>query len=367
MFVNCGLFVIIHTPNFFMKGANLYVITNEKYDDEGANPNAATKLKLITAMGERGQRKVQRIKLKFLPDNDGIATDAIVEQTRKTFRDIAPGSDLVTVLGDGGNGVWLRAKQILNEEEPEHALDRTFIAPGGTMNLIAKALGSRLAHLPLFLVGFRGEQDILLRELIVDLKTGRQVHIPWAAFSGVGFDGHFLEHYEKMPRTHHVLRNVLKTSVDLAPQVLGADEQFVWDMALAVSQLGLIKFPPRDFDGLSKKDFYRVQLGPVGGTEAAIKGIALQVTGLHPAIADFYWKKQRLAAVLDFLPGHGRFREIIESVRPCISNGGHRSHQISGPFTCHADGFPHRFDAGADDYRFVTLPEPGVKVFSPGF
>ncbi len=348
-----------------MKGANLYVITNENYDDERAYPNAATKLKWITAMGERAQRKVQRIKLKFRPNSDGIATDAIVEQTRKTFRDIAPGSDLVTVLGDGGNGVWLRAKQILNEEEPDHVQDRTFIAPGGTMNLIAKALGSKLAHLPLFLAGFRLEQDVLLRELIVAMKNGRQVHIPWAAFSGVGFDGRFLERYERMPRTSHVLRNVVRTSVDLAPQVLGADEQFVWDMALAVSQLGLIKFPSGEFDGLSKEHFYRVQLGPVGGTEAAIKAIALQVTGLHPAIADFYWTKQRLAAVLDVLPGHGRFREIIESVRPRISNGSHRSHQISGPFTCHADGFPHRFEDGVDDYRFETLPEPGVKVFSP--
>lgn len=343
----------------------LYVVTNENYKNEAAYPDAAERLKKIEALALRARRQVHYIWLKFRPSEDTTATASIVEQTRTALHQIDPGSHIVTVMGDGGNGTWLRAKQILNTDHADYAEDKIFIAPGGTMNLIAKALGSKLAHLPLFLAGGdRLNQEVLVRELIVDRRNGKHVHIPWAAFAGVGFDGRFLEQYETKPRTNHVLRNVFDTAVDLAPSVLGSKEQFTWDMALALSQLGLIRFPT-DLDRLSDRDFHRVQLGPVEGNEAAIKGIALQFTGLHPSIADFYWNQKELAALLDVLPGHATFREIIASVRPQVSNGHHQAHEIIGPFLCHADGYPHRFDDGADDYRFVTLPEAGVKAFSP--
>lgn len=343
---------------------NLYLVTNERYDNERAYPGAAAKLKKITAVAERAKQRVHRLNLRFRPDEKGIAIDSIVEQMRAAMHKIAPGSNMVTVLGDGGNGVVLRAKQLLNQEDPKHTADRLFIAPGGTMNLIAQALGIKLEHLALFLAGLNCEQEILLRELIVHLREGSKVHIPWAAFSGVGFDGRFLERYEKMSRTNHVLWNVFQTGVDLAPEVLGSDDQFIWHMALTISRLGLIKFPSKELDGLGKQDFNQIQLGPVNGTDAAIKGIALQVTGLHPAIADFYWRRRELAEMLDVFPGHATFREIIESVRP-RSNGHYRPHQITGEFTCHGDGFPYRFKEGADHYEFRTLPESGVRVFSP--
>ncbi len=365
MIVNCGLFAIILTPIFLMLGEDLYVVTNKNYDDEGAYPDATTKLEKITAVGERAKRKVHRIKLKFRPDSNGIATASIVEQMREEMHRIEPGSDIVTVLGDGGNGVVLRGKQLLNQEDPAHAADRLFIAPGGTMNLIAKALGVKLEHLPLFLAGYKCDQEVLLRELVIQKREGGEVHIPWAAFSGVGFDGRFLEAYERKSRTNHVLQNVFQAGVDLAPEVLGSNDQFTWHMALAVSQIGLIKFPPDELDVLGKRDFHQIQLGPVDGTAAAIKGIALQVTGLHPAIAKFYWEKRKLAELLDVFPGHATFREIIESVRPRVNNGQMLAHQIAGEFTCHGDGFPYRFKGGADHYEFITLEDAGVKAFSP--
>lgn len=344
---------------------HLYIVTNQNYQHEAAYPDASRRLKEIEQLARIARMEVEYVWLQFRPSEDTTATASIIEQTRKALRSIEPGSRIVTLMGDGGNGTWLRAKQILNADEPAHARDKIFIAPGGTMNLIAKALGVKLDHLCWFLgANNQPHQAVLLRELIVDLNSGKKVHIPWGAFAGVGFDGWFLEQYERKSRANHVLRNVFDTARDLAPSVIGSKDAFTWDMALAVSQLGLIKFPTK-LDRLSDADFHRIQLGPVEGNAAAIKGIALQVTGFHPAIAEFYWHQKELAELLDVLPGHATFRDLIASVQPKISNGHHQAHKITGPFHCHADGFPHRFDEGAADYQFVTLPEPGVKVFSP--
>ena len=145
----------------------VHVFTNEKYRDERKSPDAWKKLKQIEAIAAQARKDVHYIWLKFRADQNTNALASIVEQTRKALEDIEPGSSLATVMGDGGTGTWLRAKQEIDSEQPERSVDRICVLPGGTMNLIAKALGVSLRDFRLFLDGDPRAQDVVVRELII--------------------------------------------------------------------------------------------------------------------------------------------------------------------------------------------------------
>ncbi len=341
----------------------VHVFTNEKYRDERKSPDAWKKLKQIEAIAAQARKDVHYIWLKFRADQNTNALASIVEQTRKALEDIEPGSSLATVMGDGGTGTWLRAKQEIDSEQPERSVDRICVLPGGTMNLIAKALGVSLRDFRLFLDGDPRAQDVVVRELIIKRLKGEDIAFPWVAFSGVGLDARILEHYDNKPRSNHVLTNVALASLELAPEVIFSLDQFVWDMAFAVSRIGLMKFDPTQYDRLESPDFNRVQLGPVNGVDAALQALMLQVAGIHPAISHFYWKNGSKAQKLDRIPGHPKWRALLEKIKPAISNG-QKSHRFGGDFTFHLDGFPHRLPPGVTDYQFASVDKLPVHVFS---
>lgn len=341
----------------------VHVVTNEKYRDRRKSPDAWKKLQEVEAIATQARRTVQYIWLQFRPDQNTDALASIVEQTRDALREIEPGSSLITIMGDGGTGTWLRAKQEIDGQQPERSIDRVCVLPGGTMNLIAKALGVSLRDVRLFLDGDPRAQDIVVRELIIKRLKGDDISFPWVAFSGVGLDARILEPYDSKPRSNHVLTNVALASLELAPEVIFSSDRFVWDMAFAVSQLGLMKFDPRQYDRLESRDFNRVQLGPVGGVDAALQALMLQVAGIHPMISNFYWQDDSIAKRLDRLPGHAQWRSLLEKIKPAISNG-QKPHRFDGDFTFHLDGYPHRLPPGVTDYSFASVNKLPVRVFS---
>ncbi len=341
----------------------VHVFTNEKYNDPSKSPDAWKRLKEIEAIAVQARKVIHYIWLQFRPDQNTNALASIVEQTRDALARIEPGSSLVTVMGDGGTGTWLRAKQEIDSDLPERSTDRVCVLPGGTMNLIAKALGVSLRDFRLFLDGDPRAQDVVVRELIIKRLKGEDIAFPWVAFSGVGLDARILEPYDSKPRSNHVLTNVALASLELAPEVIFSRDQFIWDLAFAVSRLGLIKLDPNQYDRLQSRDFNRVQLGPLNGVDAAIQALLLQVAGIHPMISNFYWKDGLNAKRLDRIPGHSKWRALLEKIKPAVSNG-QTPHSFKGDFTFHLDGFPHRLPPGVIDYQFATVEKLPVSVFS---
>lgn len=342
------------------------LFTNANYlDHPGRYPDAQARLATINREVARSRRQLQTIGLHFRADDTGNALDAIVEQIRASLRDVLPGATTISLFGDGGNGAFLRAKQLLEEDVPERKTDRLFLAPGGTMNLIAQALGVRLEHVRDFLASRNGfTKEVMVRELVLHMANGRQVTYPWVAFAGVDFAARILMHYDKQPRSNHVLTNVLLAALELAPDVVFDDGQYTLDLATAVSQLGLIRFSPERFNLLHASDFSRFQLVVDSGGEAAVKAIALQLAGIDPIISEFYWTQPELARLFDRLPGHDRWRNLLEAMRPRRGSEPHTSHPIGPNSRLHTDGYPRPLPPAVTDYSYRTIAKPGVRVYA---
>ncbi len=350
-----------------MRGA-FYIISNDQYHRRPQDyPKATAKLDAINRTAAALRQDVRTVWLDFKPDSDGNVLQCLTDQIRAAFAQIAPGASFVTVMGDSGTGPCMRAMQVVDEELGNTRRDRLFVAPGGTMNLIASALGSDMKSLPDYLCGGNTERDVVLRDLEVTRKDGRVVSFPWAAFASYGLDARTLRFYEHMSRKRDVHLNVIAASMQLAPDVLLSDEPNFWDMCFSVPRLGLINLDSGLYNGLHRQEFYRLQLGPVSGVGAALRAGALHFAGLHPAISQLYWERADSTRILDVIPGHQGFRQLLAATHPRISNGHHKPHPVgTGPFSFQVDGFPHEFPEGVLGYNFVTNKAKPVRAYAQG-
>ena len=277
-------------------------------------------------------------------------------------RDVDAGASIVTLMGDGGTGTFLRALQIIQGEVSVRRNDHVFVAPGGTMNLIAKAAGITLDQFPDFLMEGKDVQEVRLRELVLRNQSNQEIAFPWAAFAGVGLDAEILRRYDVQSRNNHVLTNVALAALGLAPKVIVRDDEFTWDMAMAVSQLGLMRFNPKRFDRLGAQDFHRIQLRAKSGMQAAVEAIALQFAGVDPRIADFYWLRGPAARRLDIFPGHAGFRAMMEKAEPRLNADTFRPHPLGETTAFHLDGYPHVLPR-ITDYHFRTVAADPVRIW----
>ncbi len=350
-----------------MRGV-FYIVSNDQYHRRPQDyPKATAKLDEIRRTAAALRQDVRTVWLDFKSDRDGNVLQCLTDQIRAAFAEIAPGASFVTVMGDSGTGPCMRAMQVVNEELGNTRRDRLFVAPGGTMNLIASALGSDMKSFPDYLSEGNTERDVVLRDLEVTRMDGRVVKFPWAAFASYGLDARTLRFYEHMSRKRDVHLNVIAASMQLAPDVLLSDEPNFWDMSFAVPRLGLINLDPGHYNGLHRQHFYRLQLGPVSGVGAALRAGALHFAGLHPAISQLYWAQPDIASRLDVIPGHHGFRKLLAASHPRVSNGHHKPHSVGNrPFPFQVDGFPHEFPEGVLGYSFVTNKAKPIRAYAQG-
>ena len=237
------------------------------------------------------------------------------------------------------------------------------MAPGGTINVLAKQLGSTTTESwNKFITGNGSLRTIRLRELdISGVNTGHIAQANWINFCNVGLGARFLDAYDSKDRARSATANVLRASIELAPKVVFSSTKFCDFAAVANPLYGPFMNLGFQNDHLSNPEFGVMRLGPEPGFSAAWKFTALQLLMRDP-IRNWYWSDM-IPAFFDYFPKHREIRSLAKGFKPVMSSGG--VHEVSFPVKAgeqiywHTDGSPKHYTFREPDTVMVkrsTLP-----------
>lgn len=273
----------------------------------------------------------------------------------------------MTWTGDGSAAPILQA--LAREMIPDEQNPRVWVGAGGSVNVLAKALGSEdVTSAQSFLRGAGHVRLLRPRRMVVHQGGRDLLNRPFFNFASSGLDAEWLGEYEPLPRNNGTIRNIAKATFKIAPRVVLSRKGYLSCTALANRHWGPFMHLGTEHDRLDDANFGMVEFHANTGIDAALKFAALQLV-TRPEVAQALSMSSQYPR-LDRLAVLRLLRTLKDGMTPCPVNNGHAVREFvpSTPVMhCQVDGTPFSLNVVPDEkvsVRFSTEAERKVSVFS---